>query len=233
MSLWEYLGWGSSQTKLLLHLNGSSADSSGNGNNWVWSGTEAYSLANGKFWQGASFNGSSKIVVAQGTIGTGTFTYCFWLNSPGRAAGDNNHVFSYSVSKPASDAFAGRIITNDSGDSSGKFRVFARGATNENIYIDTNSRVDDGTWKNIVVILNVGAGTITIYVNGVLDQGEQTGATISSIDTTGSFTLGKYDDDATGSYIGNLDEVIIENVARSTEKVKRYYTYTKWRFWIL
>ena len=31
----------------------------------------------------------------------------------------------------------------------------------------------------------------------------------------------------------NVDEIIIENTAWSAEKVKKYYTMTKWRFWIL
>ena len=38
MSFGEYLGAGSSTTKLLLHLNGNSNDSSGNGNNGTVTG---------------------------------------------------------------------------------------------------------------------------------------------------------------------------------------------------
>ena len=29
-----------------------------------------------------------------------------------------------------------------------------------------------------------------------------------------------------------IDEVIVENIARSNEKMKKYYTYARWRFWI-
>lgn len=62
MTLGEYLP--NSNTKLLLHLNGSSADSSGNNNN----GTDTsitYSQANGKFGQGAGFDSTSdKILIA-------------------------------------------------------------------------------------------------------------------------------------------------------------------------
>ena len=60
-TLGEYLGAGASTTKLLLHLNGKSTDSSGNGNNGTNSNI-TYSLANGKFGQGAGFNGSSNSI---------------------------------------------------------------------------------------------------------------------------------------------------------------------------
>lgn len=73
---------------LLYHLNGNSNDASGNGRN----GTDAnisYSLANGKFGQGAGFNGSSsKITIGNsGDVNPQIFTFMFALKPS--AAGAN------------------------------------------------------------------------------------------------------------------------------------------------
>ena len=76
-------GWPQAGLVLGMHLNGNSTDYSGNNNH----GTDTaitYSTANGKFGQGAGFNGSSsKIVVPNASINglkiTGAQTWCAWV----------------------------------------------------------------------------------------------------------------------------------------------------------
>jgi len=92
MSLGEYTGAGSGTTKLLLHLNGNNTDTSGNSN----SSTDTaitYSQANGKFGQGAGFNGSSSIILITDNAalqGTGSHTIGLWVKFTALPASDAN-----------------------------------------------------------------------------------------------------------------------------------------------
>ncbi len=83
-TLGEYNGAGSGITKALYHLNGSSADSSGNGNN----GTDnevTYGAGYGKYGKGVSFNitntDSKRITVADNaSLDINYITVSAWIN---------------------------------------------------------------------------------------------------------------------------------------------------------
>lgn len=67
VNYWELVA--TPNTKLLLHLNWNSTDSSGNGNNWT---DTNISYVPWYFWQGASFNGSSNINISSLSIASWT-----------------------------------------------------------------------------------------------------------------------------------------------------------------
>ena len=232
MTLGEYLGAGSATTIGLWHLNGSSADNSGNGNN----GTDTaitYGAAYGKFGQGARFNGSSsKISVPQAiSLGTGVRTFVFWLSTTSNVP-DGPGLISYTTSSSGTDQCTIRILGSDTGVGYvGKLRVFLRGAAGENVYRDSGIVLNDGVERAIIVTIDIANHAINIYVNGIANQSAQTGTTLSAIDTTGTVYFGA-DMLGTGYFACNLDEIIIENVVWSATQVKKYYTNAKGRFGI-
>ena len=222
----EYLGAGSGTTKLLLHLNGNSTDSSGNANN----GTDTavtYGLAYGKFGQGASFSNASGSEIAKSTptgIPTGSTarTISLWMNpsalpttgqqfgiiSYGSAATRQLFEFGYDFATTPSDGFRIATYADD---------------------LQSSTVPSTGIWYNIIITYD-GNVTLKLYINSVLDTTKTLGGTLNTGNTTiyvGRSIL------ATGrSYSGSLDEVIIENRAWSATDVQKYYTYAKGRFGI-
>jgi hypothetical protein len=230
MSLGEYSGAGSAITLGLYHFNGSSNDYSGNGNNGTNTGM-TFSSANAKIGsQGAGFNGStSKILVNQLSIGTGIRSFSFWLKTTSNIA-DNPTIIDYVVTSSTNDRFSIRILGSDTG-TPGRLRVYARGAAGQAVYSDSTIALNDGIWRHIFVIIDVANVTITIYVNGSLNQGSQTGTTLSSIDGTGTMMIGAVYNSST-YFAMCLDEFIIENRSWTAVAVKKLYTYQKGRFGI-
>jgi len=224
MSLGEFIP--SSNTKLLLHLNGSSVDSSGLGN----SGTDTaitYSQANGKFGQGAGFNGSSsKIIVGTGlntALISNAWTISLWLKPTAVnifdifMANDHNSGARQFALSYGEDSGGGEITT-------GKLSFERAGIPilyDSGVALTTN-------WNHTVLTYN-GTNLIS-YINGNFN----TTTAMSALPTSAnSVYLGQRQyPTAERFYTGNMDEVIIENVAWSAEKVKKYYTYAKGRYGI-
>jgi hypothetical protein len=220
-TLGEYIGAGSAITKGLWHLNGNSTDSSGNGNN----GTDTaitYSLANGKFGQGAGFNGSSSKIDYTLAQGVSDYTVSCWFKVTG-----TNLMTMWSAISGSYEDIIRQYATNGI--------VFH---TNSSYNIDPirdiggTCDIPAGVWHNAVLTVKITGATYTAsgYVNGLLLQTASSAYT--KISWTGNHRLGGliYENAYWGN--GNLDEVIIENVAWSPEKIKKYYTFTKGRFGI-
>jgi len=87
MSLGEYIP--NANTKLLLHLNGNSNDASGNGNNCT-AVNITYSLANGRYSQGAGFNGTTSAIYTGSAINYSSqiITISCWINFKTLGTGD-------------------------------------------------------------------------------------------------------------------------------------------------
>ena len=227
-TLGEYLGAGSGTTKLLLRLNGNSTDTSGNSN----SGTDTaitYSQANGKFGQGAGFNGTTSKIAINSTIvlGTGDFTTSLWVNInnyPG--VGTLGHLFvkrDDSGPLPLFDihidssgilSFEGRITST-------VYSIIAPSALSKNVY------------HNIQIIRSGSNGYM--YLNGTLFASNTT--TFSNLDfntTVRTLSLGCKDSGFgnEGFLDGKVDEVIYETTAWTAQKVQKYYTTSRGRFGI-
>lgn len=223
MSLGEYLGSGSGITKGLYHLNGSSADYSGNGNN----GTDTaitYSLANGKFGQGALFTRASSSKINLGTspiTGSSSRTISFWtkINSF-----NNNTTFFGQGTLTTGNAFYIYTTTNQN------VGVGVYGSAN---VVTGNTVLTTGTWYHIAVTYtgtsSISTTNTKIYINGVPKT--TTGSDSATVNTSATgYYIGARMDGAADYMDGSIDEFIIENVAWSAEKVKKYYTYAKGRF---
>ncbi len=220
--LGQYLGSGSGTTKLLLHLNGNSTDSSGNGNN----GTDTaitYSLANGKFGQGASFNGSSSnIELPSGVVLTSTAnqTIALWFKLGNITQVDKDLInLSEDTTKVTYD--------HDYNNGVYKFRRIKQMVAIQEV---TTAFTDTTSFHSAVGTYD---GTkIHLYIDGV-EIG--TGTVASGNGSSGAHNSANVgcDNNSSQFFNGSIDEVIVENTAWSAEKVKKYYTMTKGRFGII
>lgn len=210
-TLGEYLGAGASTTKLLLHLNGNSTDSSGNGNN----GTDTnITYADGKFGKCAGFNGySSRITTPVGDLVI-DWTYSVFVK--------------FGRNKPSYlEILFGKETSMNSGRQIDLLRT-PDGKLNINIphikvVFESNLLIlnDTTNWYNITITKS--GTTWSLYVNGVFDK--------SVIDATAQETstspLMIGNNNVLGSayfFQGLIDEVIVENRAWTAEEVKKYYT---------
>lgn len=228
MSLGEYIGAGSGITKLLLHLSGNSNDASGNSNN----GTDTdvtYSVANGRYNQGASFNGSSSgisIADAASIQFSTVFTIAVWVNFSALPSlnTDDQFVAKWRTSDPERSYRFG--VQNSAGSYFLRTGVSSAGSsTVEGSVAWTPST---NTWYRLVETWD--AGAFVFYVNGaLLGSGTTTGVT-SLFDNTDPLYIGRSGD--LGYFNGKIDEVILENVAWTASQVRKDYTNSKGRFFI-
>ena len=202
----EYVA--TSNTKLLLHLNGNSTDSSGNGNDGIDSYIN-YDYAYGKFNQGANFTKSPKSVIRTknniGISGSSPRTVSVWVKS--LSSTDNMEMFGWGVeSNSRSFSLMGR--------KGGSIYFYA----NNNDW-DTGVILGEDMCN---IILTYDGSNLKLYINGQLKA--STTKSLNTTDTT--FKLGERASVASYTSNGNIDEVIVENIAWSPSKVQEYYTST-------
>jgi hypothetical protein len=215
MSLGEFIP--SSNTKLLLHLNGNSTDSSGNNNN----GTDTnitYSQANGKFGQGAWWNGSnSRMYISSFTQVGGNATWSWWMKRAGSGSRSNSWIIGSWETQLDLLVY---VLASDS-----KLTVQICGSSG----FATPSALTNGVWYNFTVVRN---GTSAyLYQNGKLVN-SISGLTLRS-DVGQQIRLGCNNTNDVDAYNGAIDEFIKENYAWTPQQVAKYYTMTKGRFGII
>lgn len=220
----EYLGAGNGTTKLLLHLNGNSTDSSGNGNN----GTDTnitYSQANGKFGQGAGFNGTSSVVnfSSFGITGNSARTYGVWIKP------SSVNVLRCIMGCVPNTLKAGKTcMLYQAVVASGDIMIVFNAAD----FHTAGSKIIANEWNFICFTYNgtsLTTDNVKIYINGVSQSLTKLGTTTTADTLPDKNRLG-YDDMAGRYFNGAIDEVIIENRAWTASEVKKYYTYAKGRF---
>jgi len=238
MSLGEHLGGGTTITRGLWHLNGSSADSSGNGNN----GTDTaitYSLANGKFGQGGSFNGTtscSVIANAASLRPAGNFTISAWVN----CSSANVLMVFQSFELSATSKYYGIALYINAGKVvvfSGKGTGLVAGTDYQ--AITGNTSVNNSVWHNVIGVWD--GSYLRVYVDGKSDATAVAWANAAVYTTNNFINLGKqqYTFDktpgyySTAFYAGKMDEVIVEGVAWTPVQVQKYFTFAKGRFGII
>jgi len=218
-TLGEYLGAGSGTTKLLLHLNGDSTDSSGNGNN----GTDTdITWVDGKFGKCASFrsNYDSYINVPNLGIGTNDFTINFIIK-PANFVDGNCYYFSANASShPWNELRLLQAPVTSAG-----LRVnHYNGSTD--LALEVNQSKISTTQFNYITVTRI-SDTLSIYVNGNL---EASGTGWSGRNCSGGYRqmIGKINDATAGdSFYGLMDECIVELGGWSAEEVKKYYTQSR------
>lgn len=186
----------------LWHLNDDATDSSENGNNGTWSGTEDYSK--GLFDTSAGeFDGSSYISIGSGLDSiidrTKNYAISLWFNA-------NNISTSQS------------IFENDLGANNRNGIIISSGTLycgHYNPYTGNNfSGLQSNTWYHVVLV-NEG-GVPTCYVNGSANGG----TSMAGLSLNGG-TIGYGSN--TGYFNGRIEEVTIWGDSLSAEQVNSLY----------
>lgn len=203
--------------ELYAKFNGNSNDSSGNGRN----GTDTsvtYSLANGKFGQGAGFAKASSSRSDFGNLfkltAATAMTFSFWYKSTTSGV-DDSIMGNYNA------ASGGGYSIEQKSDNKLHFETFntVGASTGDAVSAQT---INDGNWHSIVVIKNSTTGKV--YVDARLG----TNATIAPIDSGsgGTFKVGG-DPNVYGYSDCSICELIIENREWSAAEITKYYTMVK------
>lgn len=215
VNYWELLS--TPNTKLLLHLNGNSTDSSGNGNNWTDTAI-TYSSVAGALWQGAGFNGSSSVITiassASLNVWSSDFTMSMWI------------YFT-------STATYMRIYNKYTSGNGIDFRVDSTNSSKLYCYLEESSASTAvtsaawciSTWTRLNIIFVRSWTSHTIYRDWK-QCWTPTTWTVRNISNSASALLWSYS--SSGWFNWKMDEVIIENRAWSSKKISDYYAMTKW-----
>ncbi len=223
--LGEYIGAGSGTTKLLLHLNGNSTDSSGNGNN----GTDtAITYVDGKFGKCASFNGSSSYISIPNSSSlnlTNSFTFNLWFNKQDTSS---KHMLIKWGAGTAPQKNQYHLWVNYSGNLS----LFVRQSNSADVEIADTSPVPTNSY-NLVTFTGDGSN-LRIYVNGNLKNTVAWSSSFNVPVSPNPVGIGVKIEINTPSdtayFNGSIDEVIIESRAWTASEIKKYYTFSLGRF---
>ncbi len=201
-------------------------DSSGNGRTGDANGNA--DVSDGKFGNGAAFDGT-----------TDYLSY---------ATNDFGNIFTISVwAKPGNVSNIETIIANTvGGGSNDGFKLYINHYLTNNRAIEfetgnggdvSTSLTEDGTigfsqWNHIVVVVNEILGKAAIYVNGI-DQTKDSDI-LTDFKTSGTWRIGSFMDNQY-SFNGKIDEVRIYNRALSADEVKKLYDWAPgpvawWKF---
>lgn len=212
-NLGEYLGSGSSTTKLLLHLNNDSTDSSGNNNN----GTDSnITYVDGKFGKCASFNGSSSVINV-GNAGlnlTGDFTIAGWMYITSSGSSNLNILTTRGQSGSPFEQYS--VF-----EQNGTIYCRLRNTGGSTVYDAAGTSAGINKWQSVIGV--VSGTTVSIYINGVK------GTDATFVGTRLNLSI---DTKIGGGYVSNqqfwmnglIDEPFTEARAWSAEEVKKYYT---------
>lgn len=188
-------------------------DLSGNGNNGT---INSATWTTGKYGGALSFNGSSSYVDLGNPASlqlTGSMTWSAWI---------------YAVANPADD---GQIVAKSDNSSGWQFKtspdtgphtfgvaVSPSSGSRTQRYSTTTRSLN--TWYHVAGVYNASAGTLNIYVNGVLDNGALSGTIPASQfnNSAVNVNIGR----RTGGYYFNgiIDEVRIYNRALSLTEIQ-------------
>ena len=229
MNLGEYIGAGSGTTKLLLHLNGNSTDSSGNGNNGTVNGATV--TTNGKFGSCYDFDGTNDEIVCPSVSLTGNFTISIWVNPDALPATDviMSLIAKYDVVSSNNTGYDCRL-RNDSGIQYVDIFLGTGFATFTGLYYQAS--LPTSNWSNLLWVYN--GSTIKLYLNGTeVASINNTANPANNTKQTYIGSFGHYT--PTGTHLGRwfngrADEIIIENRAWTASEIKKYYTNSKGRF---
>lgn len=230
MSFGEFLTTGSNNTRFLLHLNGNSTDSSGNGLN----GTDtsmSYSKIYGKFNEGAYFNGSGQIRLGNSTIMQPTeLTISMWIKRTTTAGTTPTLIMRDNGLSSYVSAYCVYLTTT-----TGYIRYEQQNGGTTVAVQSSVGITDTTTWHHICVVRWPSQGMTRIYLDGKMvaeDLGNYTAIYYS--DRAGQGTnIGAYiygNGSVLARYTGYMDEIILLGIPWSHDDVRKYYTYSRGYF---
>lgn len=187
-------------------LDGNSGDSVGSNN-----GTDTaitYSNANGKFSQGAGFNGTtSKIVITDATSlkPTGPFTLGLWFKTS--TTGATQELFQ-SFSQNTNIAGIGLYIYTDN---KVYFQIGRNTGTGsaDNTSISSSATVTDGNWHYVVAVYQ--SGFMKLFVDGVLVSSVSSVVPAYAATNYVRVGCGNLSGTDTNFFTGDIDDIFLIN----------------------
>jgi len=200
-------------------FNGNANDESGNGNDGVVNGATLAADRNGMSNAAYSFDGASSVInvpSSQSLNIADSITISAWLLRANPQNNDGEGIFGPSNFLPDSPGFYLRIINQkaDLGISS----PYTEGFSNQSILGEN--------WYHLVAIYD--NSTITIYINGILDNISQVGpGNLDQWTSSGDLTIGKeaYEGapEIYHQFNGSLDDIAIYNRALTEQEIQALY----------
>ena len=207
MSLGEYIGSGSGVTKLLLHLNGNSSDTSGNSN----SGTDtAITYVDGKFGKCASFNGSSSQInytKSSNNYLINDFTISAWAKLTSSTGANTIYQMGN-----CGLYFGGCHYWTGSADVNLSDPNIPSAPSGWHLY----------TWTKSSTTGNV------LYRDG--SPVATNANTTASSNSYGNVNVGRFDSPGNNWFDGCIDDLILESRVWTATEIKKYYTNSLGRF---
>ena len=196
-------------------MEGNSNDSKGTNN-----GTDTaitYSKANGKFGQGAGFNGtSSKIVIPDSAnlSALNSFTVVAWVNPTGLTAADQYQIVTRDAGSPNREwQFC---ITPDASHVN-TMRVVAFSSPTTFSVVYSNTSLSNSSWQHAAFTYN--GSNVIFYLNGLADGNPA----CSQIITNTASTTDIGDQNGSGFFKGNIDDVAIFNRVLTATEIFQLY----------
>ena len=188
-------------------LDGNSNDSAGSNN-----GTDiniTYSLANGKIDQGAGFNGSSKISIADhaNLRFNNNFSLVFWA----KQSEDAVYRYFYRKQYAVAGTYQGCNIVRMLSANSYKLRFEVLTGSSTAYQIFSNATFPNNTWVHVVCSMD--NGYLKMYINSVLQTDTKAGIMTAS---TEPLDLGT-------TCTGAMDEVAIYNTVLTQAQIDLIY----------
>lgn len=215
------VSFASNTTKAYYPLNGNSNDYSGNTN----TGTDtSITYPQGRFGQGAKFNGSTSVITATDASSldiSGDFTIASWVK-PSLLGVNQAIVAKFSA---ASGNYSYRFMIDDTN----KIAVYisADGTTsNRNTYTSTSAAITNTSkWVSVIVTYSVSGNSVTAYINGdrIAGTTSVTGTVTSIKNGTAPLTIGASGAGTEFFFNGLIDEVALESRAWTAKEVEAYY----------
>lgn len=221
--LGEYIGSGSGTTKLYVPFNGNCIDFSGNDSTGV-----PYNVTylNEKFNKGIKFAGTTTSYVlfpsTSMNFGTNDYALSFWVKLPVTRASNFSCAIGNGATSWDSHFYNIQI---DRLANPGVVTIYYPGNLNT---IFGTIDINDNAWHHIVHTKLV--DTTYLYIDGKLDVSSTNFGNVD-LSYNGYLMAGsnKFDGE-NAPFGGALDELIVENVGWSAEKVKKYYTNANGRY---
>jgi hypothetical protein len=199
-------------------ISGSGAytkDVSGSNNNGTPTGTTY--TGSGKLGGARSFNGSSDYISAArntsiNTTFDGSYSVSMWFNS--------NSTATIKRMWGLLDASSGYHIAMLNYPSVGKIKFYGGAGTDADALDTARANLNDGQWH--YAVFQIDGTTQRIYIDGILDASKTRVAGTASDE---NFYVGK-SNNATSSaehFAGNIDEVHIDNIARTADQIRQAY----------
>jgi hypothetical protein len=152
------------------------------------------------------------------SLGDGSFSISFWMKS-GTSIKSYGAVFSKLEDGNSYIAISSYGVANS-------LYVIIRSNSSQDVQAGfTGITPFDGTWHNVVVVVNLTENTIEAYQDGIKSTTVKSItnlASVENISNSGNLSWGG-SNDGTAPYMGNLDECMIFNKALSQIEVTHLY----------